>query len=328
MIKEAVIKGSDENDAGKFDPNQRAKYMNASEAMSCIRKQWYLKFQEEDGEEQDWGYAKRGTHGEKYLVDSINGRKTGMSVYHAGNTQLSLQDEERRISVTPDGVLCKFDDVTGDQYFGVEFKTIDPRTNIRYLPKENHIVQLQIAMELIVQYEDYKIEDGYLVYMDASNFNKIYEFKVERDPNILKKVGKRSKRLFRAKSADTLDREGRRNGGKECNTMCSFKKVCGVASTEPTSSNSEDFELLVSTYMRAKEQEDVAKAQKTTVGESIKQIMQEKELQDTTVDDIEVKYVVTKGRESLDKKALAKKIDLTPFIKVGSPSERLTITRT
>ena len=60
IIKDAILAGADEIDRGKNWPFDRAKYLNASEADRCIRQQWYEKNGTE-GEEQDWGFARRGT---------------------------------------------------------------------------------------------------------------------------------------------------------------------------------------------------------------------------------------------------------------------------
>ena len=65
-IKNQVVRGAELLDAGKFDDDIRNNHMNASEADGCIRKQWYSKH-DTPKEEEMWGYARRGQHGEKYL---------------------------------------------------------------------------------------------------------------------------------------------------------------------------------------------------------------------------------------------------------------------
>ena len=93
----------------------RSKYMNASEADSCIRRQWYDK-RDTPKDAIDWGYARRGSHGEKYLVESL--RASNMPLELAGDEQKSFADRDTMISATPDGV-AKLDD--GRYQF--EFKT-------------------------------------------------------------------------------------------------------------------------------------------------------------------------------------------------------------
>ena len=69
-LKTQIIRGAELGDADKF-AHDRTKYLNASEAGGCIRKDWYSKHQPNDGEPQMWGYARRGIHGEKYVIESL-----------------------------------------------------------------------------------------------------------------------------------------------------------------------------------------------------------------------------------------------------------------
>ena len=69
-IRALVIRGADILNEGKFNFD-RSKYLNGSEGGGCIRRQWYDKHEPELGAEQDWGYARRGSHGGKFLVDAL-----------------------------------------------------------------------------------------------------------------------------------------------------------------------------------------------------------------------------------------------------------------
>ena len=326
-FKELVIIGSDINDAGKFDQKKRDAHLNASEAMTCIRKQWYQK----NGAEQtpqDWGYARRGTHGEKFLVESLIAANVPLE--YTGRDQLSLQDEKRKISSTPDGVI-KYDDV----WVVPEFKTIDPRTNKGNLPKTAHVAQLEIAMELIDQQIDRPdgVEiKGVLIYMDASNYHDIAEFPVPRNKAILDQMAKRADKILRTKDVANLDREGKRNGGKECQTMCSFKGVCGVNEekvVDRTRANrGSNMDAGAIRYMELKDMEDGIKVEKAAIAEDIKNGLVQRNTNKVMVGNIEVSLAVAKGRASLDKKLVAAAgIDLSPFETIGAPSERLTVKR-
>lgn len=324
-LKELIIKGAEANDEGRFDPKFRAQYMNASEAMTCIRKQWYQKFKPETAAPQNWGYARRGNHAEKYVVYSLNASGRYM-VDHTGEDQLSLQDNERRLSVTPDGVLISRHGDARCQ--GIEIKTIDPRTNTTRLPKAEHVAQLQIAMAMLNDQGYYTLDSGILVYMNASDFDDIYQFEVQHDPTILSKMAKRAKRLFRAKTADILDREGKRNGGQECKSRCAFTEICGVggaAEEEEKSAGPSNLQGLTERYLNLKQEEESAKAKRDSVAEDIKRLMKQYKLDTTTVAGASLEYKQVKGRQTLDKKALSAVIDLSPYIKVGKASERLTI---
>jgi CRISPR/Cas system-associated exonuclease Cas4 (RecB family) len=203
----------------------RSKYMNASEADSCIRRQWYSKNGTET-EDQDWGFARRGSHGEKYLVESL--KAAGLPLKWVGDEQKSWADEETRISATPDGVI-EFE----DEFVGLEFKTIDPRTNMHNLPRPSHLTQLRLSMALInklhySKQDSLQVGRGLLVYMNASNFNEITQFKVLYRENILKEYAPRAEKILTSKSDKTLEQEGVANGKYGCN-YCPYKNPCGVS---------------------------------------------------------------------------------------------------
>jgi len=326
-IKEQVIRGSGILEEGKFSFD-RSKYLNGSEAMTCIRKQWYKKFQPEEEAEQDWGYARRGIHGEKFLVESLVAANVPLTM--AGKEQVSWQDEKRRISSTPDGVI-QYD----DEWVVPEFKTVSPYTNKSKLPRVPHVAQLQIAMEMIdlnIDRPDGVGLRGLLVYMDCSNFFDITEVSVKRDKTILDKMAKRASQIFRTKDVGNLDREGKRAGGAECRTMCSFTEVCGVdvevASTRRATRGS-TFDGSALRYMELKDAEEVIKIEKATLQEEIKNGLKQRSTTKAVVGNIEVWLSITKGRASLDKAAVKRAgIDLSPFEKIGAPSERLTVKRT
>jgi hypothetical protein len=326
-FKDLLIAGSDANDAGRFDQKKRDAYLNASEAMTCIRKQWYGK-NGAQGEAQDWGYARRGTHGEKFIVASLIAANVPLE--YTGKDQLSLQDDKRKISATPDGCI-KYEDV----WIVPEFKTVDPRTNKTNLPKVAHVAQLEIAMELIDQQIDRPdgvTIKGVLIYMDASNYHDITEFDVPRNKAILDQMAKRASKVLRTKDVANLDREGKRNGGKECSTMCSFKRVCGVseeANAGPKRANrGSNMDAAAIRFMDIKDQVDALSAEQDGLKEDIKNEMKSRNTGKAMVGNIEVSLAIANGRASLNKKAVAAAgIDLSPFETFGAPSERLTVKR-
>ena len=325
-VKTQVIRGAELAEVGKFKQD-RTKYLNASEAGSCIRKQWYSKHLTEAEEPRMWGYARRGIHGEKYIVDSL--KLANVPIDMAGKEQWSLQDEKRRISATPDGVI-KFD----DEWLGLEIKTIDPRTNRSNLPKEQHVTQLQICMAMIDEQVDRpmgtKFSRGLLVYMDASNYDDIHQHLVLADPDILDRMAKRAKKILNTKDVAMLDREGKRNGGKECQSMCGFKGVCGVtaedASSRKRANRGSKIDDAAIRYMGIKDSIDTLKTEQDNLKEDIKNELHARRVNKGVVGNIEVTLSTSKGRASLDKKAVkAAGIDLSPFETVGAAVERLTL---
>ena len=92
-FKSAILKGADAIDARKtFDPKERAQYLNGSEAMTCIRKQWYIKNEAKEDGPQDWGYARRGMHAEDYMVSRL--QAANIPLLFTGKDQVGIRDDE------------------------------------------------------------------------------------------------------------------------------------------------------------------------------------------------------------------------------------------
>lgn len=300
----------------------RSQYMNASEADSCIRRQWYEKHDTEKGP-VDWGYARRGSHGEKYLVESL--RASNMPLELAGDEQKSFADRETMISATPDGVA-----LLDDGRYQFEFKTVDPRVNRSKLPRSGHVTQLRLGMALLnkLYYRKEPIKAGILIYMDASNFNDITQHIITPEPGILERYAQRAKTILKVRAADTLDREGKATG--ECK-LCPFKQTCGVDfAPRPTQQSRGNrgsaLDEFVKNYNSAKEAEDVAKSTKAAAGEAIKQELINRSTTELVVGPYHIVVKTIKGRRSLNRKLIEQAgIDLSPFETEGAPSERLEV---
>lgn len=323
--------GGDAIDAqdDKFDPEVRAKYMNASEALGCIRRQWYSKHQPALGAPQEWGFARRGRHVEKYVVECM--LAAGVDLRLGDDDQEGLYSDAHRISATPDGVV-----VTNEALIGTEFKSIDPRTNRSRLPKKEHVAQLQIGMALVdlvkeqLGLPDLPFTHGEIVYTNASDYDDNIGFRVPFNPTILDDLRGRADRILDSASASRLPREGKTNG-YECN-YCAFKAACKVgpavsADAAPaTVRKNSRLAVVVDDYLSAKSDEDDAKQRKTEASERIKSELEKRKTGTAEVNGRTVKLAPVSGRKTLDRKAVeAAGIDLTPFEKVGAPSERLTV---
>ena len=319
-LKSAILRGADVIDARKTWSVDRSKYLNASEALSCIRKQWFSKH-EPFAPPQDWGFARRGTHGEKYVVEAL--RASGLELMFAGEDQESVADKGLRISATPDGVLFN----ASGAHIALEIKTIDPRTNRANLPRREHLVQIQIGMELLRKHRGLDIESGLIVYMDASNFNQLDVYLVARNPFIMIAMKLRAGQVLRTRNVDKLDREGRTTG--ECKT-CPYAERCGVDLTETRaftrSNRGSQLDAIVTRYVEIKETQDELSGEKDKLAEEIKEELRKRNTSSTVCGDVEIELASVAGRSSLDQKAMEKAgIDLAPFKKIGLPSERLTV---
>ena len=321
MIKDLVLQGAKALDEG-FGID-RSKYLNASTADICIRKQWFERHL--PPVEQDWGFARRGKQGELYLVDCL--LASGAELAYCGEDQVSLVSEEHRISATPDGYMK-----TEDGWVSLEFKTIDPRTNRAYLPKPEHVTQLRIGMEIAhLQGDGFPAPvSGKIVYMDASNYNDIIEVGVERELDILDRLAPRAKRMLAAKSADRLDREGKRSG--ECKKYggCPFAEQCGIEiegeATVTRGNRGSGLDAAVQAYVLAKADEQAATQRKMVAAEDIKTELKARNASQLIVGNHKVEMTPVAGRRSYDWKKMEKAgIDLSPFMTTGKPSERLTV---
>ena len=319
-LKKAVLAGADAIDARKVWSVDRSKYLNASEALSCVRKQWFAKHDGE-GAPQDWGFARRGTNGEKYVVEAL--RAAGLELLFAGDDQSSVADDVRMISATPDGVLYN----ASGAHIALEIKTVDPRTNRANLPRREHVVQIQLGMELLREQRGLEIESGLILYMDASNYNQLDVYPIGRNPAIMMDMAARARLVLRTRNVDKLDREGRTTGA--CKT-CPFAERCGVDLTETKaftrSNRGSALDVAVRRYVDLVEEMDTLSDEKAELSEEIKGELRKRNTSSTVVGDIEVELTSVAGRSSLDQKAMEKAgIDLSPFKKIGLPSERLTV---
>lgn len=314
----------------KFDPEERAQYMNASEALFCIRRQWYDKFADGEGKPQDWGFARRGTLIEPFKVAQL--KSAGVDIRFTGDDQETIYSDRLKLSATPDGVI-----VTNQELWGVEFKSIDPRVNRGNLPKKGHAEQLQSGMALVdlvkvdMGLPDLPFAGGFIVYTDASNVYDDVVKPVPFVPGILDKLHKRARRLFNARRADDLPREGKLEGGYECKTYCPWAKDCLKDGAGPETKGSAEGKATrlakaVTEYVDQAAAEKAAKAMKDNAAERIKAAMASRGEKSLTVGDHTVTVAKVAGRKTFDRKAAeAAGLDLSPYDKVGAPSERLTV---
>lgn len=330
MLRDAILRGAAAYDARKaFDPEHRARFMNASEAMTCIRKQWYAKNGIATDAPESWGFARRGSHGEKYIVERL--RLANVPMLFTGDDQVQIADEDLMISCTPDGLV-----LIDGEWWAAEFKTIDPRTNTANLPKEEHVRQVQIAAAMITRHQsEFPELDGetikgcVLVYMNASNFDEIHEFRVPLKPMILDQLKGRASRLLKATSAARLPREGKEQGGRECQQRCNYNGACGLdkaaTSTAQGVKGGADLGKQVDAYLIAKAAEDQAKEMRAQASELIKAALKKTGVSSLEVDGHAVTLTTKAGSVSYAKvvKDHCPDVDLEPYR--GAPVETLTV---
>lgn len=315
----------------RFDPEVRRKFMNASEAETCLRRQWYARNKPELAEEQSWGYARRGHYGEKYIVDAL--RLANCDVRLVGDEQKSLQIGN--ISGTPDGVLV---DHENERLIVCEFKTIDPRANKRKLPKAEHVTQIMLNMCLIDEHAvslglpDWTVSHGQILYVDASNYDDVLEKVVPYAPDFIDGMQQRGEKMLKTRSVNTINREGKLKGGAECK-RCPFAETClsgddiEAGTLSRAAPKGTRLDNSVKAYWNQKLVKEEADAGMKEEAERIKAELKRRKVNEIDVGDRHVKMTAVAGRRTLDKKALADAgVNVEDFEKVGAPSERLTVT--
>ena len=313
----------------------RSKFLNASEAASCIRMQYYAKH----NPEKAWtpnGFARRGSHAEAYMIESL--QADGYEILYALDEQESVQSGQ--LSASPDGFLVGRNGTFWDEAIYFETKTIDPRTNRANLPRERHLKQVEVGIEICDTVprgdQDLPVVGGVILYMDASDFDRIDTFVIPRNPDVLKWADLRAKKVLGARKVTSMDREGKKNG--DCK-LCAFRLEClgeeadVVVETGAAKANrGSKFDELVAEYGAAGEAEKAAKKVKDGLKEDILKELRKRNATTVPVGDWDVTLAKKAGSVGVDKAALQKlvadqKLDWTDYTKIGAPSEALTISR-
>ena len=333
-IHSAMQRGADAWDRLRNDQmmsRDRHKWLNASEAASCVRRQWYTKRDQKKGiDHPAGGMARRGHIVEAHVVEIL--RLANVPLEVAGEDQVSLRDHERHISGTPDGKIVW----DTDNQWGVDIKSFDPRTNLSKLPRKGHITQLQINLELMsTAMLPSQPRGGLLIYVNASDLDDIHIFEIDRNPVIMEWAEKRARKVLRTRAVSSLDREGK--ASDECR-YCPFKAEClkadavevseaRVASGKVNRANrGSALSDAVNAYAEAKAAEEHAKAIKDKNKPIILKELKDRKQTELPVGDYVVKVEAVAGRTTLDKKKVAAAgIDLSPYEKTGAPSTRLTV---
>lgn len=308
-----------------FDPKARKAYINASEAGSCVRYQYFLK--REEVQTKTNGFMKRGHVGEEYIIKCL--KQAGAKLKYVGVNQRTITDEDNRISGTPDGYIF-----LNDEWVSLEIKTFDPRTNRLKLPNKKHIHQLQICMELAhrqpvrarKQYP--KPSYGILLYMDASDFDIIDIFLVNRDRAVYEDCIKRTAGVLDS-SIGHLEREGRLTGECHENGGCSYSELCGITKVNTTPENkieSHELEEILIAYDKAKEQSDSIARELAIYKEFIIQSLEQRDVNKLKTVSHDISLTYKNGGTTYDTKSmLADGLDIDRYKKTGKSCVMLSV---
>lgn len=199
----------------------RNDYVTASEVGSCLRKAYLTKTVPMKAGLDQWGYAERGHAVEAWVVEKLRlGLSVGSEGYafdYLGDDQVSFHYNYQ--SGTPDGLVT-----LGDDVMVLDIKSIDPRTNRKYLPKRSHVMQVHQNAYLIRECLKLNVVGTILFYIDASNFESSKQIDLDLDENLVAETIERARRIKTATKQSDLPPEGLMTSDG-CN-YCDVKQLC------------------------------------------------------------------------------------------------------
>lgn len=323
--------------------HDRLNTVGASEIGQCLRKTWFAKHEapQDEGYEETKGAALRGNMIEQhYWVPGLRAAlPEGVELLYAGDDQRTLVDGY--LSATTDGLLVGVErdaltwlgvPDTGADCINLDSKSIDPRVNLTS-EKAEHSFQVQTQMGLIRHATNHRPEYSILSYVDASFWNEVSEFAVQFDPKIYEAAKARARQVMTSEDPLTLPPEGKIAGGNECKycawaSHCAHVTVAGIPKGEITLSETavgilQNFRNIE--RLRA-ERKELAEKEHAEIRETIKEFLRVHKARRFSAEDWSISWSSVKGRETIDLKAAeAAGVDLSPFKKLGDPSERLSV---
>jgi hypothetical protein len=326
--------------------HDRANTIGASEIGACLRKTWFGKNDvPHDPDYADrYGARLRGNLIEDHYV--VPGLRASLPpsarAFMLGEEQRTIVDGY--ISATPDGVIAGLErdclawldipDIGPSGCLAVEFKSLDPRADLRGVARSHHTFQVQVQLGLLRAHTKFKPDFGLIAYVDASFLDEITEFPVAFDPVVYAAAQQRSRDIMAATDPLEMRPEGKFSGGAECAycpwaSHCAKVVVAGIPKAEGPALGDNALAELHALRDRERGLDEQIKALVAEQGgarETIKEFLRENHIRRVNGDGWEISWSQVKGRETLDQKAMeAAGIDLAEFRKVGEPGDRLTI---
>lgn len=331
-ISEAVLSASSQwplygDESATLD---RSAVLTASENLRCLRELKFSKTMPKPFER--WGMAQRGHAVEAWVVAQL--ALTGETIILDGDNQRSFLDSLAGLSGTPDGVWM----VDGNTPVLLEFKSVDPRTNLEGLsaPKPQHFAQIQQNIWLLRE-TGIAVDRAVVLYIDASDFERMKQFDVPYDGGeVASRAAIRAEILFDAETPAELPAEGLTNNG--C-TFCAYKEECSaiqVSRGERRKSERPDampdfaprgVTESIREYATIKDSIRVLEARADELAATIKEyaVASDSFMFETAAYSVKVTEVA--GRRTLDVPAFEKAtgVKADGYYKVGKPSIRLEV---
>ena len=328
--------------------HDRLSTLGSSAAGQCIRKTLFgiQSAPQDEGFEDSWGGALRGTVYEDHCwVPALRAAlPEGCELMFAGTDQVTMVDEEARLSATPDGLIvglgrdCLREFEIADTLvhcIGLECKTMEAfGFGALRRPRHNHEFQVQQALGLFRRCTDFAPEYAIISYTNASFWEQVKEYVIHYDERVYQAAALRAKELFATSSPLDLAPEGKLAGGDECK-YCGWFKQCGEGevSRVPAGGVRLDADAVMELKSLRDAERKLAGAiddnsvMRGIAQEAIKRFLHDHDVRSHKGDGWSVTWSTVKGRVTRDFDAIAEAgIDLSPYEKEGNASERLIVT--
>lgn len=205
--------------------DDRAGYLNASEAGRCTRWLWYAKHNVAAGDtDPPYGIFDRGHGFEHWLVTYLSAAVAGVGgrLLYAGVQQKRLTAPAFRLAGTPDGLI-----EWGDRSETVlETKSHGSSSNYDNGPSEMHVRQAELNIELFHETTAHRPDDAIIVYGLAEDYFRLAMHRVERRPAVFIEMLGKAAAAFDALSAAETTAEGAVT--RQC-VICPYRNRCAAA---------------------------------------------------------------------------------------------------
>lgn len=205
--------------------DNRAGFLNASEAGRCTRWLWYEKHGVAGEVHQPYGVFDRGFAFEHWLVTYLAAGLTAAAagrLLYAGAQQKRLTLPAYRLAGTPDGLIEWSD---GSETV-LEAKSHGAATNHDSGPPEMHVRQAEANIELFHATTSHRPDDALVIYGLAENYARLTMHRVERRPAAFIELIGKATAAFDANNATATTAEGVVT--KQC-VICPYRSRCAAA---------------------------------------------------------------------------------------------------
>jgi hypothetical protein len=204
--------------------DNRADFLNASEAGLCTRRLWYSKHGAAGEVRLPYGVFDRGHAFEHWLVTYFTAAlaRVGGGLLYAGIKQERLMLPDFRLAGTPDGLIEWPDRLESV----LEVKSHSTAQNYDNGPSEMHVRQAELNIELFHETTTHRPEDAIIIYGLAEDYGRLALHRIERRPAVFIEMLGKAAAAFDADNAAEVTAEGAIT--KQC-VICPYRTRCAAA---------------------------------------------------------------------------------------------------